>query len=148
MTHKKVETPKPYLLQVLKELDSLCKDSSLTPEALKAVATRLFRHSQHLLDEFLMLGKARRNRKNFYDCKKHVAILGCLSRILIFIHPRSQISDPRSRIPDPGSRIQDPGSNNSTKRGGGKNLCPTIFCNHKYLIIVNIYIFEQVKKFL
>jgi hypothetical protein len=48
------------LLQVLKELDSLCKDSSLTPEALKAVATRLFRHSQHLLDEFLMLGKARR----------------------------------------------------------------------------------------
>jgi hypothetical protein len=43
---------------VLKELDSLCKDSSLTPEALKAVATRLFRHSQHLLDEFLMLGKA------------------------------------------------------------------------------------------
>jgi hypothetical protein len=48
------------VLQVLKELDSLCKDSSLTPEALKAVATRLFRHSQHLLDEFLMLGKARR----------------------------------------------------------------------------------------
>jgi hypothetical protein len=58
MTHKKVENPKPCLLQVLKELDSLCKDSSLTPEALKAVATRLFRHSQHLLDEFLMLGKA------------------------------------------------------------------------------------------
>jgi hypothetical protein len=55
---------------VLKELDSLCKDSSLTPEALKAVATRLFRHSQHLLDEFLMLGKARRikkARKFIYD---------------------------------------------------------------------------------
>jgi hypothetical protein len=56
----KVENPKLCLLQVLKELDSLCKDSSLTPEALKAVASRLFRHSQHLLDEFLMLGKATR----------------------------------------------------------------------------------------
>jgi hypothetical protein len=42
--------------QVLKELDSLCKESNLTPDAVKAVATRLFRHSQHLLDEFLMLG--------------------------------------------------------------------------------------------
>jgi hypothetical protein len=84
--------------QVLKELDSLCKDSSLTPEALKAVATRLFRHSQHLLDEFLMLGKARRNRKKIYYCKKHVAIPGCLSRILIFIHLRSRISDHGSRI--------------------------------------------------
>jgi hypothetical protein len=53
------------VLQVLKELDSLCKDSSLTPEALKAVATRLFRHSQHLLDEFLMLGKA--GEENLWD---------------------------------------------------------------------------------
>lgn len=44
-----------YHIKVLKELDSLCKESSLTPDTLKAAATRLFRHSQHLLDEFLML---------------------------------------------------------------------------------------------
>jgi hypothetical protein len=32
------------------------------------------------------------------------------SRILIFTHPGSRISDPGSRIPDLGSRISDPGS--------------------------------------
>jgi hypothetical protein len=37
-----------------------------------------------------------------------VADPGCLSRILIFIHPGSGISDPVSRIPDLGSRIPDP----------------------------------------
>jgi hypothetical protein len=49
----------------------------------------------------------------------------CLSRILIFSHPGSRISDPGSRIPDPGSRIPDPGSRipdpgskNSNKREG------------------------------
>ncbi len=49
----------------------------------------------------------------------------------------------------PGSwflSIPDPGSNNSTKRGGGKNFCPTIYCSHKYHKIVNNIIFEQVKK--
>ena len=30
------------------------------------------------------------------------------SRILIFSHPGTRISDPGSRIPDPGSRIPDP----------------------------------------
>lgn len=44
-----------YHVKVLKELDSLCKESTLTPHTLKAAATRLFKHNQHLLDEFLML---------------------------------------------------------------------------------------------
>ena len=56
--------------------------------------------------------------------KHNVADPGCLSRILIFIHP---------------------GSNKSTKRGG-KFYCPTIFCYHKYHKIVNNLIFEQTKK--
>ncbi len=37
-----------------------------------------------------------------------VADPGCLSRILIFTHPGSRISDPGSQIPDLGSRIPDP----------------------------------------
>ncbi len=55
----------------------------------------------------------------FIDCCaiSSVANPGSLSRILIFIHP--------------GSQISDPGSNNSTKRGG-KFFGPTIFCSHKY----------------
>jgi hypothetical protein len=43
-------------VKVLKELDTLCKDSCLTPDTVKAAASKLFRHCQHLLDEFLMLG--------------------------------------------------------------------------------------------
>ncbi len=43
-----------------------------------------------------------------------VADPGCLSRILIFTHPGSRISDPGSRIPDPGFK-------NSNKREVKKN---------------------------
>ncbi len=43
---------------------------------------------------------------------------GCLSRILIFTHP--------------GSRISDPGSNNSNKRERWKkSRCQTFLCSHK-----------------
>ncbi len=48
-----------------------------------------------------------------------------VSRILIFTHPGSRISDPGSRIPDPGFRISDPGSRiqkQQQKRGVKKNL--------------------------
>jgi hypothetical protein len=48
------------------------------------------------------------------------------SWILIFIHPGSKIS---------------------TKRGGYKFFCTTIFCSHKHYNIVNNLIFEQVKTF-
>ena len=44
-----------YLARVLRELDSLCSDHTLTPEMLRKVAVRLFKHNQHLLDQFLML---------------------------------------------------------------------------------------------
>jgi hypothetical protein len=52
----------------------------------------------------------------------------------------------------PGSRFlifypsQIPDRNNSTQRGKGKKICPTIFCSYKYHEIVNYFIFEQVKK--
>jgi hypothetical protein len=59
-----------------------------------------------------------------------VADPGCLSWILIFIHP--------------GSRILDPTT--APREGGEKFFCPTIFCSHKYRKIVNNLIFEQVKK--
>jgi len=44
-----------YHARVLRELDALCADSSLTPDILKGVAVKLFKHNQHLLDHFLML---------------------------------------------------------------------------------------------
>ena len=44
-----------YLARVLRELDNLCSDLTLTPEMLRKVAVRLFKHNQHLLDQFLML---------------------------------------------------------------------------------------------
>ncbi len=54
------------------------------------------------------------------ELKIGVAYLGCLSRILIFIHP--------------GSRFPDPGSNNNNKRrGGGGEICRlTFFCRHSF----------------
>jgi hypothetical protein len=54
------------------------------------------------------------------------------SRILIFIHP--------------GSQISDPGSNNSTKRGGDNFFCPTIFVAKNAIKLQINFIFEQVKK--
>ncbi len=50
------------------------------------------------------------NRKK-YKAVRSVADPGCLSRILIFVHPGSRISDPRYRIPDPKT---------STKKGWNK----------------------------
>jgi hypothetical protein len=44
-----------YHAKVIKELESLSKDSRLTGEGLKNVASRLFRSNQFLLDDFLML---------------------------------------------------------------------------------------------
>ena len=41
--------------RVLRELDTLCSDSGLTSDKLKTVATKLFKHNQHLLDHFMML---------------------------------------------------------------------------------------------
>jgi hypothetical protein len=51
-----------------------------------------------------------------------VAHPGCLSRILIFVHPGSRIPDPK------------------------KNCCPTFFCSYKCHKIVNYFIFEPAKK--
>jgi hypothetical protein len=74
-----------------------------------------------------------------------VADPGCLSqipdpgsRILIFTHPGSRISDPGSRIPDLGSRISDPGSRipdpkTATKeRDEIKICCHNYLCSHKF----------------
>ncbi len=62
-----------------------------------------------------------------------VADLGCLSRILIFTHP--------------GSRISDPGSKNSNKRERWKKIsCHTFLCSHKFHRIVNYFSFEVLKK--
>ncbi len=44
------------------------------------------------------------------------------------------ISDPRSRIPDPGS--------NKQQKKIGENVLPYFFYSHKYLKIVNYFIFE------
>ncbi len=60
------------------------------------------------------------------------------SRILIFTHPGSRISDPGSRIPDPKT---------TAKERGEKNFwCSTFFCSHKCHIIENYFIFEMLKK--
>ncbi len=83
---------------------------------------------------------------------------GCLSRILIFIHPGcripdlgSRLSDPGSQIPDLGSRISDPGSRipdptTAPKEKGEKFVCLNIVCSHKYHKIVDSFIFGQVKR--
>jgi len=44
-----------YHARVLRELDTLCGDPSLTPHMLKGVAVKLFKHNQHLLEQFLVL---------------------------------------------------------------------------------------------
>ncbi len=55
------------------------------------------------------------------------------SRILIFTHP--------------GSRISDPGSKNSNKRERWKKIsCHTFLCSHKFHKIVNYFSFEVLKK--
>jgi hypothetical protein len=59
--------------------------------------------------------------------KCSVADPGCLSRILIFVHP--------------GSRIQK----QQQKRGVKKICCPTFFCSHKFHKIENYINFELVK---
>jgi hypothetical protein len=64
---------------------------------------------------------------------------GCLSRILIFTHPGSRISDPGSRIPDPKT---------ATKERGEKKFVvkPFFFCSHKVYTIEYYFIFEVLKK--
>jgi hypothetical protein len=62
-----------------------------------------------------------------------VADTGCLSRILIFTHSGSRISDPGSRIPDPKTATKE--------RGEKKICCQTFFCSHKFHKIVNNFIF-------
>jgi hypothetical protein len=57
------------------------------------------------------------------------------SRILIFTHPGSRISDPGSRIPK-----------QEEKRVVKKNYCHTFFCSHKFHKIVNYFIFEMLNK--
>ncbi len=64
------------------------------------------------------------------------ADLGCLSRILIFTHPGSGISDP-------GSRIQK----TATKVRGEKNMLLYLISSHKFHKIGNYFIFEMLKKF-
>ncbi len=55
------------------------------------------------------------------------------SRILIFTHP--------------GSRISDPGSKNSNKRERWKKIsCHIFLCSHKFHQIVNYFSFEVLKK--
>ncbi len=55
------------------------------------------------------------------------------SRILIFTHP--------------GSRISDPGSKNSNKREMWKKIsCHTFLCSHKFHKIVNYFSFAVLKK--
>ncbi len=59
-----------------------------------------------------------------------VAAPGCISRILIFTHP--------------GSRISDPGSKNSNKREWWKKIfCHTFLCSDKFHKIVNYFSFEM-----
>jgi hypothetical protein len=65
---------------------------------------------------------------------------------------RTSVADPGclSWIPDLESRISDPGSwiqQKHQKRRGKIFIGPIIFCSHKYHKIVNILIFEQLKKF-
>ncbi len=63
-----------------------------------------------------------------------VADPGCLSRILIFTHP--------------GSRISEPGSKNSNKRKGRGwkfFFCHIFFCSHKFHKFENYFIFEMLK---
>ncbi len=68
-----------------------------------------------------------------------VADPGCLSRILIFTHPGSRISDPGSRIPDP--------KKTATKERGEKKLDVKLFyVATKFNKIVNYFSFEVLKK--
>ncbi len=67
-----------------------------------------------------------------YSIQASVGDRGCLSRILIFSHPRSRISEPRS--------------NNNSKKGGRKFVLSNLFCSHKFHKIENYFIFEQVKE--
>jgi hypothetical protein len=59
-----------------------------------------------------------------------VADPGCLSRILIFTHPGSRISDPKT----------------ATKEWGEKNSCHTFFWIHKFHKVENYFTFERLKK--
>ncbi len=58
------------------------------------------------------------------------------SRILIFTHPGSRISDP-------GSRIQKQQQKREVKK---KISCHTFLCSHKFHKIVNFFSFEVLKK--
>jgi hypothetical protein len=63
------------------------------------------------------------------------------SRILIFTHPGSRISDPESRIPDLGSRIQ-----NQQRKTGVKNFFFIPFFGDINFTKLNYFIFEMLKK--
>ncbi len=65
------------------------------------------------------------------------------SRILIFTHPGSRISDPGSRIWDPGSRIQKQQQKREVKK---KLDVKPFYVATKFNIIVNYFSFEVLKK--
>jgi hypothetical protein len=60
------------------------------------------------------------------------------SRILIFTHPGSRISDPESRIPDPKTATKETGEK--------KFFCHNFLCSHKFHKIANYFSFEVLKK--
>ncbi len=61
---------------------------------------------------------------------------GCLSRIPIFTHPGSRISDPGSRIPDLGSRIQKQQQKRGVKKFDVIPFCVAINFTILYIILV------------
>ncbi len=72
----------------------------------------------------------------FFSQLKHtklasVADPGCLSRILIFTHPGSQIPDPKTA---------------TKERGKKKKFCHTFLCSHKFHKNKNYFSFEVLKK--
>jgi hypothetical protein len=62
------------------------------------------------------------------------------SRILIFTHSGSRISDPGSRIPDLGSRIPDP-KTATKERGEEKLVVKPFFVATNFTKIENYFIF-------
>ncbi len=86
------------------------------------VATLLFAHLAPAIPE-----KNRLLETPITHTKGSVTDPGCLSRILIYIHPGSR------------TRISDSGSNNSNKRGG-KICCPTFLVDTYMTKLIIIYL--------
>jgi hypothetical protein len=77
------------------------------------------------------MAKPEPDPKEIFAYPHSVADTGCLSRILIFTHPGSQISDPKT---------------GTKERGRKKFVVIPFFCSHKFHKIVNYFIFEMLKK--